>query len=124
MHEDGIHVGQGDMSPETLRKRFPDKLIGLSISNKAELENSPIHVIDYIGAGPVYPTFSKADAKEAVGTEWISYLKEHHPNIPVVGIGGITTDNAQAVIDAGADGVAVISAITKAASIKYAVKNL
>lgn len=121
---DGIHVGQEDMSPESLRKRFPDKWIGLSISNKKELANSPLEVINYIGAGPVYPTATKDDAKQAVGTEWISYLKSEYPQIPVVGIGGITIENAQAVLDAGADGVAVISAIAKAGSIKHAVKHL
>lgn len=121
---DGIHVGQDDFSPKELRERFPDKLIGLSISNERELDSSPVQFIDYIGAGPIFETSSKDDAKEVVGPEWITTLKKRLPDIPIVGIGGITPENAQQVLDAGADGVSVISAITKSANIKRVVERL
>lgn len=124
LNADGIHVGQDDRSPKELREKFPDKLIGLSISNESELDNSPVQFIDYIGAGPIFETPSKEDAKKVVGTEWITVLKNRLPNIPIVGIGGITPENAQEVLDAGADGVAIISAITKSANIKRAVNKL
>lgn len=124
LHADGIHVGQDDSSVEKIRKHFPDKIIGLSLSNADEVAKSPISFVDYVGAGPVFATNSKADAKSTVGVEWMTTLRKQFPDLPIVGIGGITTDNANSVIKAGADGVSVISAITKAKNIKEAVSAL
>ncbi len=124
LNVDGIHVGQGDMSVEEIRKRFPNKIIGLSISNREELTQSPIDLIDYVGAGAVFPTLSKEDAKDAVGLQWIETLRKEFPSLPIVGIGGITTDNAHKVLEAGADGVSVISAITKADNVKCVISKL
>ncbi|WP_042222811.1 thiamine phosphate synthase [Oceanobacillus manasiensis] len=121
---DGIHIGQEDSNAEEVRSRFPNKLIGLSVSNTLELEQSPLSVVDYLGAGPVFATGTKNDAKEPVGTQWIAQVREQHPHLPLVGIGGITTDSSSNVIQAGADGVAVISAITHATNIQDAVENL
>ncbi|CDO03946.1 Thiamine-phosphate synthase [Oceanobacillus picturae] len=121
---DGIHVGQDDVNAEEVRARFPDKMIGLSISTLAELEQSPLSVIDYLGAGPIFPTGTKKDAKTPVGTKWISQVRKQLPHLPLVGIGGITTISARDVMEAGADGVAVISAITKASDIQKAVNQL
>ncbi|MFC4558287.1 thiamine phosphate synthase [Virgibacillus kekensis] len=124
LEADGIHVGQDDISVVELRRRFPDKLIGLSVSNDAEVANSPIDRVDYFGAGPIFPTSTKHDAKSPVGLEWIEKLKKLYPNLPVVGIGGINTRNASSVMKSGADGVAVISAVTRASNIKEAVERL
>lgn len=124
LEADGIHVGQDDMSIGEIRKCLPHKWIGLSISNNQELNESPIESVDYIGAGPVFATTTKETVKAAVGLEWIKILRRRFPLLPIVGIGGITTDNARSVIDAGADGVSVISAITKAQNIKKAVSKL
>lgn len=121
---DGIHVGQDDTSVKEIRKLFPDKIIGLSVSNIHELKQSPLSFVNYIGAGPIYQTDTKSDAKSAVGVQWIEMLRRQFPNLPIVGIGGINTDNAPLVLQVGADGVAVISAITKAANIKDAVQKL
>lgn len=121
---DGIHVGQDDMPIEEIKKLYPYKIIGLSISNREELNQSPVELIDYIGAGAVFPTSTKQDAKEAVGLEWITTLRREFPNLPIVGIGGITTHNAYRVRAAGADGVSVISAITESENIKEVVQNL
>lgn len=121
---DGIHVGQDDTNVEVLREKFPDLCIGLSVSNVEELRNSPIDLVDYVGAGPVFATSSKEDAKQPVGVEWIRYVRKKHPELPIVGIGGINESNAKQVIEAGADGVAVISAITKSKDIEKTVHNL
>ncbi|GGJ88888.1 thiamine-phosphate synthase 1 [Lentibacillus kapialis] len=121
---DGIHVGQDDMQLEKVRKMFPDKIIGLSVSNQTEADNSTVQLADYLGAGSVFATSSKDDAAQAVGLKWIRDLRIQYPNIPIVGIGGITEENASSVIDAGADGTAVISAITRADNIGAAVKKL
>ncbi|WP_087974422.1 thiamine phosphate synthase [Oceanobacillus rekensis] len=121
---DGIHVGQDDVSVEELRKMFPTKIIGLSVSNPYEVEKSPLQLVDYIGAGPIFATNTKTDAKAAVGVEWIITLRNQFPDLPIVGIGGINTENALSVIEAGADGVSFISAITAANDIKLAVQRL
>lgn len=124
LHVDGIHVGQNDISVEILREKHPDLLIGLSISTEDELKKSNLKVVDYIGVGPVYATTSKADAKAVIEMSWINTLKKRYPELPIVGIGGITEKNAQKVIEAGADGVSVISAITKSENIQKAVESL
>lgn len=124
LEADGIHVGQEDGSVTKLRLMFPNKIIGLSVSNIHELEQSHLSLIDYIGAGPMYDTTTKLDAKSAVGVEWIEVLRGKFPDLPIVGIGGINITNAPSVLQAGADGVAVISAITKSANIKETVEKL
>lgn len=121
---DGLHVGQDDQPVEKIRKAYPDLIIGLSISNQEELQRSPIHLVDYIGAGPIFSTTTKTDAKKAVGVKWIQTLRNQYPHLPIVGIGGIQIDNANSVMEAGADGVAVISAITEATDIKVSVEKL
>ncbi|MEN1968113.1 thiamine phosphate synthase [Lentibacillus sp. N15] len=121
---DWIHVGQDDQPVERVREQFPDKIIGLSVSNNHEVQSSPISFVDYVGAGPIFQTTSKENAKEPVGLPWIQTLSKKFPNLPIVGIGGITTENAASVIDSGADGVSVISAITQAENIKEAVMGL
>ncbi|WP_181347634.1 thiamine phosphate synthase [Thalassobacillus sp. CUG 92003] len=121
---DGIHIGQEDEAAARVRDRFPDKWIGLSVSTFEELEKSDVQTVDYLGLGPIFSTATKADAKQAVGTEWIKTVKRHHPQLPLVGIGGITTANAHEVIQAGADGVAVITAISHAKDIQMAVSEL
>src|SRR5699024_3248125 len=112
------------MPIEEIKKLYPNKIIGLSISNREELNQSPVELIDYIGAGAVFPTSTKQDAKEAVGLEWITTLRREFPNLPIVGIGGSSTHNAYGVRAAGADGVSVISAITESENIKEVVQNL
>ncbi len=121
---DGIHVGQDDQPVEFVRKQFPNKIIGLSISTNKELNHSPLEIVDYIGAGPIFATNTKEDAKKAVGLEWIQNLKKQHPSLPIVAIGGINTTNAQEVIQAGADGVSFITAITETNHILQAVQRL
>lgn len=121
---DGIHVGQDDLSVTEIRRMFPDKIIGLSVSNIHELKQSTLSFVDYIGAGPIYHTSTKSDAKSVVGVQWIETLRAQFPNLPIVGIGGIDTHNAPLVIQAGADGVSVISAITKAENIRGVVEKL
>lgn len=71
---------------------------------------------DYVGIGPVFPTATKKDAKEVQGTALFRILREKRIDIPAVGIGGINANNAAQVVEAGADGVSVISAISMAPS--------
>lgn len=121
---DGVHVGQDDTPPEQIREMYPDLIIGLSISNEQELKNSNLEVVDYVGAGPVFTTKTKEDAKDAVGLAWIETLRKWHPDLPIVAIGGINENNAKQVLAAGADGVAFISAVTKSKDITETLKRL
>lgn len=120
---DGIHVGQDDAKVEDFFEQFHDKIIGLSVSNLDELKHSDLTHVDYIGVGPIYQTPSKSDASTPVGPEMILTLRKEIGNFPIVAIGGVTENNAQAVVDAGADGISVISAIARSQNIDSTVNK-
>jgi thiamine-phosphate pyrophosphorylase len=115
---DGIHIGQEDAAASEARRLMgPDKIIGVSVHSVAEAEQAVMSGADYVGMGPVFGTRTKKDAKSPAGVAGILAVKSRYPNLPVIGIGGITPDNAALVWSAGADGVAVISAIAEAENI-------
>ena len=120
---DGIHVGQDDAKLEDFFEQFHDKIIGLSVSNLDELKRSDLTHVDYIGVGPIYQTPSKSDASTPVGPEMILTLRKEIGDFPIVAIGGVTENNAQAVVDAGADGISVISAIARSQNIDSTVNK-
>ncbi|WP_376717942.1 thiamine phosphate synthase [Paenibacillus forsythiae] len=112
---DGVHVGQDDESARVLRERLGSrKIIGVSAHTPEEVRQAIEDGADYLGIGPVYPTSSKDDARPVQGTVLIHNLRTEGIAIPMVGIGGITAENASPVLAAGADGVSVISAIAGA----------
>jgi thiamine-phosphate pyrophosphorylase len=121
---DGAHLGQDDLPVEEARAIAPPGfLLGVS-AETAELARAARALgADYVGVGPVYATGSKADAGDAVGVGSIVEVAGA-VDIPVVGIGGITIDNAPAVLRAGAAGVAVISAVMRAADPEAATRTL
>ncbi len=111
---DGVHLGQDDGSPSEARTLLgPKAIIGLSVGNLAEAAVSDVSDVDYIGVGPVFATGTKADAGAAIGPEGVQPVRQALGR-PAVAIGGIALDSAEAVVAAGADGVAVVSAIAKA----------
>ena len=114
VNADGIHVGQDDMCLEDVRNIVGHKVVGISIHSIEELHKTDVLYADCVGVGPMYTTSSKPDAQEPCGPERIAELQAQGLNLPCVGIGGITIDNAMAVLRAGACGVAVISAIAHA----------
>ncbi|SFA49165.1 thiamine-phosphate diphosphorylase [Parageobacillus thermantarcticus] len=121
---DGVHIGQDDEDARIVREKIGDKILGVSAHNLEEAQAAVAAGADYIGVGPIYPTKSKADAKQAQGPGIIRLLRDHGIAIPIVGIGGITAENAGEVMSAGADGVSVISAIASASSPLLATKQL
>lgn len=123
---DGIHVGQSDENIQNIIARAPKKFIlGLSINNiEQALANKDSLDIDYFGIGPIFPTRSKTDHKPAVGLDFITQLRSAGVNKPCVAIGGIDIGSAAILRQSGADGVAVISAITRAKDIDRTVKLL
>lgn len=117
-----VHVGQSDMRPADVRRLMGDEaVIGLSITRTEDLVEEDLAHVDYIGVGPVYPTGTKADAAPALGLDGLSAIWAA-TRLPIVAIGGIDASCAQGVIAAGADGVAVVSAIMTAADPEAAAK--
>ncbi len=110
---DGVHLGQDDL-PISLARRLlgEDALIGLSITSEAQLAQDDAAEADYLGVGAVFPTGSKGDA--ALTGPALLTAARTATDTPIVAIGGIDVANAGLAIGAGADSVAVISAITQA----------
>jgi thiamine-phosphate pyrophosphorylase len=106
---DGVHLGQTDVPPEKARKLLGEKrIIGFSTHTVKQALEADSMPVDYVAIGPVFQTASKENPDELVGLEMISEVRRNIAK-PLVAIGGITTQTAHAVIDAGADSVAVIS---------------
>ena len=121
---DGLHVGQTDLAPALARRYLgPDKILGLSITQESELGTIDPAVVDYIGLGPVFTTSTKTDAAPALGLERFRHLRKAI-DLPVVAIGGIGQSEAADVIKAGADGIAVVSAICAASDPAMAAREL
>lgn len=113
---DGVHIGQDDQLLQEVRKRLPHKIIGISVHTIPEYELAIKQGADYVGIGPIFPTISKVDAKDAAGTNFLLQAVQHPQALPIVAIGGITLQNIHTISESGADGIAVISAISQAAS--------
>ena len=108
---DGVHVGQDDLPVAEVRRLIgPDKWLGLSVTNAEQLAEVPYGSVDYLGIGPVYHTGTKSDAAPVVGVPAFAELVAAS-RLPVVAIGGIQASNCQSLMQAGAKGVAVVSAI-------------
>lgn len=121
---DGVHLGQDDMDPADARALMgPDLILGLSVGNPAELAGSDLSGVDYLGVGPVSATGTKADAGSAIGTAGLAAVRAL-TRLPIVGIGGIGASLAGEVIAAGAEGVAVVSAICAASDPAAAAREL
>jgi len=121
---DGIHIGQEDENPDIVRKKIGNKILGISAHNLKEAQNALIHGADYLGVGPMYETSTKKDIREVKGPEVITTMRENNINVPIVGIGGIKRGLINSVMMAGADGVAVISAISNSDHPSLAVMEL
>lgn len=108
----GIHVGNTDVQPLVLRQQMPfqEKLIGYSIEYLEQLDRLQTTVSDYLAISPVFRTATKTDTVTEWGLEGIAQIRRLTPK-PLVAIGNIHADNASAVCRAGADCIAVVSAI-------------
>ncbi len=109
---DGVHLGRDDLSPDRARRLLgPRFLIGGTANSLEEARRSFALNLDYLGVGPVFGTRSKAQAPPALGLEALGRIAGESP-LPVIAIGGITPENLEAVLEAGAWGVAVLSGVT------------
>jgi thiamine-phosphate pyrophosphorylase len=126
---DGVHVGQDDMRVEDARRLLgPKAIIGLSIKTVALAEAAPVDQLDYVGVGGVYATSSKDNPNTPIGVAGLGAIvaafRARKRDLPVCGIAGIDATNAAAVIGAGADGVAVISALSRKTDPRAAAREL
>jgi thiamine-phosphate pyrophosphorylase len=126
---DGVHVGQDDMRAEDARRLLgPNAIIGLSIKSVALANAAPLEALDYVGVGGVYATTSKESPDRPIGVnglrEIVAAFRARTRDLPICGIAGIDTANAAPVIAAGADGVAVISALSMQADPRAAAREL
>jgi len=124
LQADGVHIGQDDAPLPEVRRRLGNRIIGVSVHNIEEAQRAIEEGADYLGIGPIYATTTKLDAQAVQGTNLIRTLRSQGINIPIVGIGGITAERAGTVIDAGADGVAIVSAITMADDVRLETSKL
>jgi thiamine-phosphate pyrophosphorylase len=126
---DGVHLGQDDMAVEDARRLLGSHaIIGLSIKSVEEADAARLDLVDYIGSGGVYATSSKQQKNAPIGpiglARIIAVLRRRAPDLPICGIAGIDASNAAEVIAAGADGVAVISALSLVPSPETAARQL
>lgn len=108
---DGVHLGQDDLAPAEARTILgPRAIVGVSTHTDEQIRLADCQPVDYIAIGPVFPTISKTDTSPLIGLEGVERARALTSK-PLVAIGGITLENAASVYDAGADSLAVISAI-------------
>jgi thiamine-phosphate pyrophosphorylase len=120
---DGVHLGQGDLPLQYARKVMGlDKLIGISTHNPEQVQVATAGGPDYLGFGPIFTPGSKVDHDPVVGVEGLKAIRRLTA-LPIFAIGGIGLDHVEAVMQGGANGLAVISAILKAPDIGQAVRD-
>jgi thiamine-phosphate pyrophosphorylase len=118
----GVHVGQDDLPVEAARQICgPAQWVGVSTHNLAQLSEADLTSADYIAVGPIFPTASKGNPDPVVGVEFLRAARRLTRK-PLVAIGGITADTAEQVYRAGADSLAVISDLIRAADSKARVR--
>ncbi len=126
---DGVHVGGDDMMPADVRHLMgSDAIVGVTIHSTEEADGAPVELSDYYGVGGIYVTASKNNPNPPIGIagyeKIAAVLRERHTDCPIVAIAGIDASNAGPVIAAGADGVAVISALFMADDVTRAAADL
>jgi thiamine-phosphate pyrophosphorylase len=121
---DGVHLGQEDIPLLEARKLLgQERIIGISTGTFAEAVEAERTGANYVGVGAIFATTTKKDAGEPIGTTLIHNI-DAQLTIPQVGIGGIDISNAQQVMRAGAEGIAVVSAISEARDVRFAAQEL
>jgi thiamine-phosphate pyrophosphorylase len=126
---DGVHVGQDDMAVADARRLLgPGAIVGLSIKTPAQAEAAPVELLDYVGIGGVFATSSKDNPNPPIGVAGLERIgavfRRRAPELPLCAIAGIDAANAASAVAAGADGVAVISALSLAPCPQEATRDL
>ena len=112
LNADGVHLGQDDLPPTEARKLLgADAIIGFSTHSLEQAVEAIKLRVDYIAAGPIFPTRSKPNHDPVIGLKGLEKIRKAISNFPLVAIGGIGLENCRDVLSAGADSVAMISAL-------------
>ncbi|KAF0812092.1 Thiamine-phosphate synthase [Andreprevotia sp. IGB-42] len=120
---DGLHIGQSDISVAEVRRAMPDAIVGLSVETPEQLLLANRLDVDYLGISPIFATPTKPDTGAPWGLAGLAAVREI-TRLPLVGIGAIHAGNAASVLAAGADAIAVVSAICSAPSPRAAAAEL
>jgi len=112
LRADGVHLGQDDLPPEAARRVLGERaIIGFSTHNADQARQAAKLPVNYLAIGPIFTTSTKADTAPEVGLDGLRAVRQLVGTLPLVAIGGITEFNAREVIEAGADSVALVSAL-------------
>jgi thiamine-phosphate pyrophosphorylase len=107
----GVHLGQDDLPCEVARRLLgPNAIIGLSVETWEDVERAESQPVDYLGVSPIFATPTKTDTKGAWGLDGLAMIKAFSRH-PLVAIGGLNPSNIAQAVRAGADGIAVVSAL-------------
>ena len=121
----GVHLGQDDIHPEAARRLLGDEaVIGYSTHTVEQAKRAVTFPVDYIAIGPIFATATKTDTSPTLGLDGLRAVRDAVGHCSVVAIGGISHANAREVIEAGADSVAVISALLSEPDITHATRTL
>ncbi|MBM7068549.1 thiamine phosphate synthase [Actibacterium sp. 188UL27-1] len=124
LQADILHIGQDDIAPAEARAQIgADMVLGLSVHSGETAQAVDPAIVDYVGVGPVFATQTKSDAKAPIGLNGLADIIGTAP-VPAVAIGGVKTEHAAACIQAGAAGIAVVSAICGRPDPRAATANL
>ncbi|MBR4107745.1 MAG: thiamine phosphate synthase [Akkermansia sp.] len=125
LNAEGVHIGQRDTPVADARRYLgPDKILGLTVANEAEMAAVDASLVDYVGCGPVFPTISKDDAPPALGIARWNAMAASCP-VPICAIGGLDAARAKELRAGGhCDGIAVVSAICAAENPAAAAREL
>jgi thiamine-phosphate pyrophosphorylase len=119
----GLHLGQQDLPPRHARTLMgAEGVIGFSTHNREQIESAANEPVDYVAIGPVFSTSSKDKPDPVLGVDVIRELRALTPR-PLVAIGGITRENARAVLESGVDSVAVISDLIPELPLERAIRE-
>jgi thiamine-phosphate pyrophosphorylase len=111
---DGVHIGQADWSVEEARALLGDRIVGVSTHNPEQAKEAYLNGADYIGVGPIYSTDTKPQST-ATGLSYLEFVLQNIP-IPGVAIGGIKRHNIEAILEAGAQHICLVTEITHASN--------
>lgn len=124
VHADGVHIGQDDLPVEIVRSLTGEKMIiGVSTHSPKQAKDAVKSGADYIGVGPIYPTYTKDDVCRPVGLKYLDYIVKNI-NIPFVTIGGIKEHNIDDVLSHGAKCIALVTEIVGSKNIPHKIKSI
>ena len=120
---DGVHLGQEDLHYRAARRLLGEqKIIGITVNTPEQALEAARLGADYLGVSPIFATRTKPDAGEPAGLTLLREIRRR-VSLPLIAIGGITLDNASAVIEAGADGICAISAVVTRPDVRGAIEE-